>query len=111
MLQQAFIRRSYSKEYGGEDNEVLELIGDKVLDLIVVKLLTEKYGCFISDYEDFNPNEEFDEFEQEYDADGNPIWKSTCHITEITTYFCAKSSSKKYAKKQAAYQMLMYTLL
>ncbi|MBD5488992.1 MAG: ribonuclease III family protein [Lachnospiraceae bacterium] len=62
LLQQAFIRRSYSKEYGGEDNEVLEFIGDKVLDLIVVKLLTEKYGCFIGDYEDFNPNEEFDEF-------------------------------------------------
>lgn len=63
LLQQAFIRRSYSKENGGEDNEVLEFIGDKVLDLIVVKLLTEKYGCFISDYEDFNPNDEFDEFE------------------------------------------------
>ena len=62
LLQQAFIRRSYSKEYGGEDNEVLEFIGDKVLDIIVVKLLTEKYGCFISDYEDFNPDEEFDEF-------------------------------------------------
>ena len=62
LLQQAFIRRSYSKENGGEDNEILEFIGDKVLDLIVVKLLTEKYGCFISDYEDFNPDEEFDEF-------------------------------------------------
>lgn len=62
LLQQAFIRRSYSKEYGGEDNEVLEFIGDKVLDLIVVKLLAEKYGCFISDYEDFDPDEEFDEF-------------------------------------------------
>ena len=46
LLQQAFIRRSYAKEYGGEDNEVLEFIGDKVLDIIVVKLLTEKYGCF-----------------------------------------------------------------
>ncbi len=62
LLQQAFVRRSYSKEYGGEDNEVLEFIGDKVLDLIVIKLLAEKYGCFTSDYEDYNPNEEFDEF-------------------------------------------------
>ena len=51
------------------------------------------------------------EFEQEYDTNGNPIWKCTCHITDITTYFCAKSSSKKHAKKQAAYQMLEYTLL
>lgn len=62
LLQQAFVRRSYAKEHGGEDNEVLEFIGDKVLDLIVIKLLTEKYGCFTSDYEDYNPNNEFDEF-------------------------------------------------
>ena len=44
LLQQAFVRRSYAKEYGGEDNEILEFIGDTVLNLIVVKLLTEKYG-------------------------------------------------------------------
>ena len=41
---QAFVRKSYSEENGGENNEVLEFIGDKVLDLIVVKLLAEKYG-------------------------------------------------------------------
>lgn len=62
LLQQAFVRRSYAKEQGGEDNEILEFIGDKVLDLVVVKLLTEKYGHFISDYENFDPNEKFDEF-------------------------------------------------
>jgi hypothetical protein len=28
----------------------------------VIKLLTKKYGCFTSDYEDYNPNDEFDEF-------------------------------------------------
>ena len=37
ILQQAFIRRSYSQEKGGENNEVLEFIGDKALDFIVVK--------------------------------------------------------------------------
>lgn len=62
LLQQAFVRRSYAKEHGGEDNEVLEFIGDKVLDLVVIKLLTEEYGCFLSEYEDFDPNEECDEF-------------------------------------------------
>ena len=41
LLQQAFIRRSFSEENGGENNEVLEFIGDKVLDLIAVKYLTE----------------------------------------------------------------------
>ena len=61
LLQQAFVRRSYAKEQGGEDKEILEIIGDKVLDLVVVKLLTEKYGHFISDYENFDPNKKFDE--------------------------------------------------
>lgn len=62
LLQQAFVRRSYSKEHGGEDNEILEFIGDKALDFVIVKLLAEKYGSFISDYEDFDPAKEFDEF-------------------------------------------------
>lgn len=44
LLFQAFIRKSYSEENGGENNEVLEFIGDKVLDIVVVKLLSEKYG-------------------------------------------------------------------
>lgn len=66
LLQQAFTRRSYSKENGGEDNEVLEFIGDKVLDFIVVKYLTEKYGFFLSDCDDFDEDEEFDEFATEY---------------------------------------------
>ncbi len=39
LLEQAYTRRSYTEENGGENNEVLEFIGDKVLDLCVVKLL------------------------------------------------------------------------
>ena len=39
LLMQAFTRRSYSEENGGENNEVLEFIGDKVLDFFVVKFL------------------------------------------------------------------------
>ena len=31
LLRQAFIRRSYTEEHGGENNEVLEFIGDKAL--------------------------------------------------------------------------------
>ena len=57
LLEQAFVRRSYSKEHGGEDNEVLEFIGDKALDFIIVKLLAEKYGSFAKDYTDFDPHE------------------------------------------------------
>ena len=43
LLQQAFVRRSYAQENGGADNEVLEFIGDKVLDISVVRYLTDRY--------------------------------------------------------------------
>lgn len=66
LLQQAFVRCSYSKENGGEDNEVLEFIGDKVLDFVVVKLLVEKYGYFLSECEDFDEDEDLNEFATEY---------------------------------------------
>lgn len=44
LLQQAFTRRSYSKENGGNDNEVLEFLGDKVIDFAVIYLLSDAYG-------------------------------------------------------------------
>lgn len=44
LLQQAFVRRSYSQENGGQNNEVLEFIGDKALDFSVVRLLSRRYG-------------------------------------------------------------------
>lgn len=66
LLQQAFVRRSYSRENGGENNEVLEFIGDKVLDFIVVKILSEKYGYFLSECDDFTQKEDYNEFCTEY---------------------------------------------
>ena len=66
LLQQAFVRRSYSKENGGENNEVLEFIGDKALDFIIVKKLVEKYGSFAKEYEDYNSREDFNEFISEH---------------------------------------------
>ena len=44
LLKQAFIRRSYSARYGGENNENLEFFGDGVLDFFVRKAMAEKYG-------------------------------------------------------------------
>lgn len=43
LLQQAFVRSSYTAEKGGWDNEVLEFIGDKVIDFVVTKMLADKY--------------------------------------------------------------------
>lgn len=62
LLQQAFVRRSYAKENGGGDNEVLEFIGDKVLDIVVVSYLTKRYGYLASECDDFNSEDECDEF-------------------------------------------------
>lgn len=66
LLRQAFVRRSYAQENSGEDNEVLEFIGDKVLDFITVKFLSEKYGYFLNECEDFDEKEEFNEFASDY---------------------------------------------
>lgn len=55
LLQQAFTRRSYSQEHGGENNEVLEFIGDKVLDLFVIKLLIVQNSNSEELYKKFDP--------------------------------------------------------
>ena len=44
LLEQAFTRRSYTAENGGESNEVLEFIGDSVLGMIIVKHISEYYS-------------------------------------------------------------------
>lgn len=68
LLEQAFIRRSYSEENGGADNELLEFIGDKALDLVVVKQLSDKYGYFAHDDEDDTlmdwPNHYMNEYDE-----------------------------------------------
>ncbi|MBQ3464169.1 MAG: hypothetical protein IJH36_13910, partial [Clostridia bacterium] len=46
LLKQAFTRRSYSQEHGGENNEVLEVYGDMVLECIVGNILSEHFGKF-----------------------------------------------------------------
>ena len=44
LIRQAFTRRSYTEENGGENNEVLEFIGDKALDFAVIKILIARFG-------------------------------------------------------------------
>ena len=44
LLLQAFTRKSYSAEFGGENNEVLQFLGDRVLDFYVTKVIAERYG-------------------------------------------------------------------
>lgn len=51
LLTQAFVRKSYSMENGGQNNEILEFIGDRSLDMIVTKILVEQYGFMVSSSE------------------------------------------------------------
>ncbi len=45
LLTQAFTRKSFAEEnQNWEDNEKLEFVGDKVLDFIIVKKLTQRFG-------------------------------------------------------------------
>lgn len=44
LLKQAFTRKSYAVEQHRESNEVLEFLGDRVLDYIVTKKMLEKYS-------------------------------------------------------------------
>lgn len=46
LLKQAFFRSSFAHDNECESNEVLEFIGDKVLDLAVIRILLEKYAKY-----------------------------------------------------------------
>lgn len=59
LLFQAFTRSSYSTQYGGENNEVLEFIGDKVLDFYVVKVIADRFG-FVKSQSDYYDEENDD---------------------------------------------------
>ena len=45
-------------------------------------------------------------YEQEYDEDGCPIWNCECSIADYKVFYFAKSSTKKEAKRKAAYKAL-----
>ena len=62
LLLQAFTRKSYSAEFGGESNEVLEFLGDRVLDFYVTKVIAEIYGFFKSQTDYYNQEEDNDEY-------------------------------------------------
>ncbi len=50
------------------------------------------------------------DFYEEYDYNGNPIWKCECHVASEEFYCWVKHSSKKQGKKRVAYNMLCRVL-
>lgn len=49
-------------------------------------------------------------FAESHDEDGNPIWHVECHIEGVKNYYAADGSSKRKAKKEAAFKMLSYII-
>lgn len=62
LLYQAFTRSSYSTQYGSENNEVLEFIGDRVLDFYVVKIIADRFGFTKSQSDYYDEEEDNDEY-------------------------------------------------
>jgi len=62
LLLQAFTRSSYSSQHGGENNEVLEFLGDRVLDFYVVKVIADRFGFVKSQSDYYDEENELDEY-------------------------------------------------
>ncbi|MBO4703074.1 MAG: hypothetical protein J5625_10500, partial [Lachnospiraceae bacterium] len=65
ILQQAFIRKTYAMENGGADNEVLEFVGDRALDIVVTKYLMGKYEYLTEQTVDYDEDEDCNEYYSE----------------------------------------------
>ena len=62
LLLQAFTRSSYSSQHGGENNEVLEFLGDRVLDFYVVKVIADRFGFVKSQSDYYDEENDLDEY-------------------------------------------------
>ena len=57
LLEQAFTRKSYTEEFGTENNEILEFAGDKIIDFVVTKRLLKHFGGLLEEYEDLDSDD------------------------------------------------------
>ncbi|MGI6710913.1 MAG: ribonuclease III domain-containing protein [Bacilli bacterium] len=62
LLLQAFTRSSYSSQHGGENNEVLEFLGDKILDFYVTKVIADRFGFVKSQSDYYDEENDLDEY-------------------------------------------------
>ena len=88
-------------EYLEENNELL-LPVDEVGEPDIDRAINQLQELYQKGYID----EPYYEFYEEYDNNGNPIWRCECHIKGAEEYYWINSSSKKNGKKRVAYDML-----
>ena len=89
-----------------EDNELLTTIKDEIEE--------PSEAMAINQLEILSRRGYFDlpkyKYTETHDKDGNPKWQVTCMINGFDKVFNATSTSKKAAKKKAAFKMLNYVL-
>ncbi len=113
LLRQALTRRSYSEEHGGENNEVLEFIGDKVLDYFAVKLLIEKSSNSKVLYESFRPRRSagfFNPTESSLSPEES-VLKSDCSEARLTELKKLLVQKKTLAKRIDDLQFADYLIM
>ena len=89
-----------------EDNELLTTIKDEIEEPSEAMAINQLETLSRRDYFDL-PKYKYTET---HDKDGNPKWHVTCMINGFDKVFNATSTSKKAAKKKAAFKMLNYIL-
>lgn len=62
LLFQAFTRSSYSAQYGSENNEVLEFIGDTELSTAVTRIIADEFGFMKSQSDYYDEDNDRDEY-------------------------------------------------
>lgn len=86
-----------------EENSLLitleDIIGEPCEERAINQLqeLAQKGYCEMPEYF----------FEESHDENGNPVWHCECHVDGQEYYYQYDSSSKKQAKRKAAYDMLV----
>ena len=85
-----------------EENDELLLPVDEVGEPNIERAINQLQELYQKGYID----EPYYEFYEEYDYNGNPIWRCECHIKGAEEYYWITASSKKNGKKRVAYDML-----
>ena len=89
-----------------EENELLSTIQDEIEE--------PSESMAINDLETLSRRGYFDlpkyKYTETHDKNGNPVWQVTCMVNDFDKVFNATDSSKKKAKKKAAFKMLIYIL-
>lgn len=94
LLKQAFITKGYSVESGGENNEILEFIGDRAFEIAVTRILIENYSTITNKQ---SSNKQVEAFKSKCDEG---------RYTELKIKIVKGKSQSKFMDELGWYDML-----